>query len=102
MISSEVKKFIKLNIFHVRKCWGFFFSSPPHSPPPFKKTESRFEREQKIKVGSVDAYKPGSGAEGDPDRDKSVFCHLFLMTVNLLQFKRFFLQEGKDFQSNEY
>ena len=34
-------------------------SSPPRSPPPFNKRESRFEREQKIKVGNVSAYSPG-------------------------------------------
>jgi len=38
-------------------------SSPPHSPPPFKKAESRFEREQKIKVGSLDSFTPGSVRE---------------------------------------
>ena len=35
-------------------------SSPPKSPPPFNKTESRFEREQRIKVGSLDSFTPGS------------------------------------------
>merc|ERR1711981_347891 len=35
-------------------------SSPPKSPPPFSKAESRFEREQRIKVGSLDSYTPGS------------------------------------------
>lgn len=34
-------------------------SSPPKSPPPFSKAESRFEREQRIKVGSLDSYTPG-------------------------------------------
>jgi len=34
--------------------------SPPHSPPPFSKVESRFEREQKIKVGSLDSFTPGA------------------------------------------
>lgn len=29
------------------------------SPPPFSKGESRFERERKIRVGSVNAYTPG-------------------------------------------
>ena len=35
-------------------------SSPPKSPPPFSKAESRFEREQRIKVGSLDSYTPGN------------------------------------------
>merc|ERR1712106_133517 len=35
-------------------------SSPPKSPPPFSKAESRFEREQRIRVGSLDSYTPGS------------------------------------------
>ena len=35
--------------------------TPPSSPPPFQKAESRFEREQKIRVGSVDRYQCGSG-----------------------------------------
>jgi len=35
-------------------------SSPPHSPPPFKKAESRYEREKKIKVGSLDSFTPGA------------------------------------------
>ena len=34
-------------------------NSPPKSPPPFSKAESRFEREQRIKVGSLDSYTPG-------------------------------------------
>ena len=37
------------------------------TPPPFHKHESRFEREQKIRVGSVDAYKPGEN-QIDVDR----------------------------------
>ena len=37
----------------------FFILSNLHTPPPFHKHESRFEREQKIRVGSVDSYKPG-------------------------------------------
>ena len=28
-------------------------SSPPKSPPPFSKAESRFEREQRIKVENI-------------------------------------------------
>merc|ERR1711981_1491547 len=38
-------------------------SSPPKSPPPFSKAESRFEREQRIKVGSLDSYTPGGVRE---------------------------------------
>jgi len=38
-------------------------SSPPKSPPPFSKAESRFEREQRIKVGSLDSYTPGGVKE---------------------------------------
>jgi hypothetical protein len=38
----------------------FFFRSPPHDPPSFDKRESRFEREQRIRVGSVNAYVPGA------------------------------------------
>jgi len=38
-------------------------SSPPRSPPPFSKAESRFEREQKIKVGSLDSFTPGGVKE---------------------------------------
>jgi len=34
-------------------------SSPPRSPPTFSKRESRFEREQRIKVGSLDSFTPG-------------------------------------------
>ena len=34
-------------------------NSPPKSPPPFSKAESRFEREQRIRVGSLDSYTPG-------------------------------------------
>jgi len=48
---------------------------PAQSPPPFHKHESRFEREQKIRVGSVDSYKPGEhqvNANFDSvDNDKS-------------------------------
>ena len=43
-------------------------SSPPKSPPPFSKAESRFEREQRIKVGSLDSFTPG----GTLERVKSV------------------------------
>jgi len=43
-------------------------SSPPKSPPPFSKAESRFEREQRIKVGSLDSYTPG----GTLQREKSI------------------------------
>ena len=42
-------------------------SSPPKSPPPFSKAESRFEREQRIKVGSLDSFTPG----GTLQREKS-------------------------------
>jgi len=42
-------------------------SSPPKSPPPFSKAESRFEREQRIKVGSLDSYTPGGST-----REKSL------------------------------
>ena len=42
--------------------------SPPKSPPPFSKAESRFEREQRIRVGSLDAYTPG----GTLQRQKSI------------------------------
>jgi len=38
-------------------------NSPPKSPPPFSKAESRFEREQRIKVGSLDSYTPGGVRE---------------------------------------
>ena len=38
-------------------------SSPPKSPPPFSKAESRFEREQRIKVGSLDSFTPGGVRE---------------------------------------
>jgi hypothetical protein len=45
------------------------------NPPPFHKHESRFEREQKIRVGSVDAYKPGENQlpehPDSADNDKS-------------------------------
>jgi hypothetical protein len=40
------------------------------NPPPFHKHESRFEREQKIRVGSVDAYKPGEN-QLDPHPDSA-------------------------------
>jgi len=43
-------------------------SSPPKSPPPFSKAESRYEREQRIKVGSLDSYTPGSTLS----REKSI------------------------------
>jgi len=43
-------------------------SSPPKSPPPFNKAESRFEREQRIKVGSLDSFTPG----GTLARNKSL------------------------------
>ena len=43
-------------------------SSPPKSPPPFSKAESRFEREQRIKVGSLDSFTPG----GTLQREKSL------------------------------
>merc|ERR1711881_486668 len=43
-------------------------SSPPKSPPPFSKAESRFEREQRIKVGSLDSFTPG----GTLQREKSI------------------------------
>eukprot|EP00091_Calanus_sinicus_P022083 TRINITY_DN6846_c0_g1_i2.p1 TRINITY_DN6846_c0_g1~~TRINITY_DN6846_c0_g1_i2.p1 ORF type:complete len:498 (+),score=107.66 TRINITY_DN6846_c0_g1_i2:357-1850(+) len=43
-------------------------SSPPKSPPPFSKAESRFEREQRIRVGSLDSYTPGSTLS----REKSI------------------------------
>ena len=47
----------------------FFVFSYTSNPPPFHKHESRFEREQKIRVGSVDAYKPGENElEPHPDR----------------------------------
>ena len=47
----------------------FFNSSHSSNPPPFHKHESRFEREQKIRVGSVDAYKPGETIiDPHPDR----------------------------------
>ena len=40
-----------------------------YTPAPFHKHESRFEREQKIRVGSVDAYKPGENQLPEhPDR----------------------------------
>ena len=40
-----------------------------YTPAPFHKHESRFEREQKIRVGSVDAYKPGeTEVDAHPDR----------------------------------
>jgi len=42
--------------------------SPPKSPPPFSKAESRFEREQRIRVGSLDSYTPG----GTLQRQKSI------------------------------
>lgn len=38
-------------------------NSPPKSPPPFSKAESRFEREQRIRVGSLDSYTPGGTLE---------------------------------------
>merc|ERR1712226_1193178 len=39
-----------------------------YTPAPFHKHESRFEREQKIRVGSVDAYKPGeTEVDAHPD-----------------------------------
>jgi len=43
-------------------------SSPPKSPPPFSKAESRYEREQRIKVGSLESFTPG----GTLSRDKSL------------------------------
>jgi len=43
-------------------------NSPPKSPPPFSKAESRFEREQRIRVGSLDSYTPG----GTLERQKSI------------------------------
>jgi len=49
--------------------------TPPRSPPPFSKHESRFEREQRIRVGPVDSYKPGSGTAGSllyDDRDRAL------------------------------
>ena len=48
----------------------FSSGTPPRSPPPFSKHESRFEREQRIRVGPVDSYKPGTaGSLLDDDRD---------------------------------
>ena len=38
-------------------------NSPPKSPPPFSKAESRFEREQRIRVGSLDSFTPGGTLE---------------------------------------
>ena len=49
-------------------CHRSLYSSPPKSPPPFSKAESRFEREQRIKVGSLDSFTPG----GTLERVKSV------------------------------
>ena len=49
-------------------CHFSLYSSPPKSPPPFSKAESRFEREQRIKVGSLDSFTPG----GTLERVKSV------------------------------
>lgn len=43
-------------------------NSPPKSPPPFSKAESRFEREQRLKVGSLDSFTPG----GTLQREKSL------------------------------
>ena len=45
-----------------------YSSSPPKSPPPFSKAESRFEREQRLKVGSLDSFTPG----GTLQREKSL------------------------------
>ncbi len=59
----------KLKHYDLKFIFRTFFehSSPPRSPPPFNKRESRFEREQKIKVGNVSAYSPGtSGSGGGP------------------------------------
>merc|ERR1711899_693679 len=39
---------------------GYRSGSSISEPPQFNKKESRFEREQKIKVGSVNAYVPGA------------------------------------------
>ena len=47
---------------------SYLYSSPPKSPPPFSKAESRFEREQRIKVGSLDSFTPG----GTLERKKSL------------------------------
>eukprot|EP00094_Tigriopus_californicus_P010751 TCALIF_10369-PA protein Name:"Similar to Sorbs1 Sorbin and SH3 domain-containing protein 1 (Mus musculus)" AED:0.03 eAED:0.03 QI:291/1/1/1/0.71/0.86/15/536/1039 len=41
--------------------------SPPRSPPSYRKQESRFEREQKLKVGSVDLYRPGANPNFDEE-----------------------------------
>ena len=42
---------------------SYLDSSPPKSPPPFSKAESRFEREQRLKVGSLDSFTPGGTLE---------------------------------------
>lgn len=45
--------------------------SPPNSPPPFSKAESRYEREKRIKVGNVDDYRCGqTSSTYDPERDR--------------------------------
>ena len=40
----------------------FFFRTNINDPPNFNKKESRFEREQKIRVGNVNTYVPGAPA----------------------------------------
>ena len=37
-----------------------FFRSEINDPPSFNKKESRFEREQRIRVGNVQTYVPGA------------------------------------------
>ena len=59
-------------------------TSPPKSPPPFSKVESRFEREQRIKVGSLDSYTPGSTLQRQK-RCVTHFCRL--MKIFLAHFK---------------
>ena len=41
---------------------NYYLRSSINDPPNFDKRESRFEREQRIKVGSVNAYVPGAPA----------------------------------------
>ena len=62
------------------------FSAVP-SPPPFHKHQSRFEREQKIRVGSVDAYRPGETTfDGNLDRLDIIWLWVFFIDKVLYAF----------------
>ena len=66
-----------------------------YTPAPFHKHESRFEREQKIHVGSVDAYRPGENeVDAHPDRYVlSMIEHVLKVSLISLQKNAYHLND---------